>query len=246
VSFRSGYHARPLASQARYGTRGLPAGRRQGVKSMHDSDESYSGVRGGPDFSKTALDLVLRTYDNHKNHARFQEQQRSWFFITYMTFSGVLISGIINNFQKDGYVIGSATPILCLILSFHAVISVLMEFMVSKVSREFRRHFRQAENIIEALNNIISQDHEEIRALLRTGSLGTSGDHHVGFRKFIAKRFGVAAMHNYIISISIGFDFGFIVYLTKLNIIFSVVSFVTSSVSAIGIFAFHNKIMDTA
>ena len=209
------------------------------VERIHaQSDSSIGG-----DIRRLSIEIITKSYDHHKNHARFQEQQRSWFFVAYLTFSGVLISGIINNFQKDGYVINTASSLLVIILFFHMIISILVALGISKLSREFRRHFHQADKIIDKLKINEYIVNSALLEILNASSLGTSGDHQTGIRKIIAKRFGLAAIHNYIISIFIGFDAGLVSYLFSKNPLICGIVFAIFSISSIITLTYHNKIL---
>ena len=158
-------------------------------------------------FREAALEVVLRSYDNHKNHARFQETQRSWFFIAYFSISGIIGSAIFNRMLQPGQLDASTRAIMVVGLIVLALIGVMIGMAIIKVGVEFRRHFHQAEAIIAHFQLVEPKD-EVLQALLKCARMGTTGDESTGLRRFLAKRFGVAALHNYMMALIIGMELG--------------------------------------
>lgn len=148
---------------------------------------------------------MLQSYENHKSHARFQETQRSWFLLAYFSVVGVIGAAIMNRLLGPEALDDGARELIVVGLAALVVIGMMVGVAIIKVGVEFRRHFHQAEGIISVLQE--SAPHDEIlQALLRYSKLGTSGDENRGVRRFVAKRFGVAAIHNYLISSIIGME----------------------------------------
>jgi len=188
-----------------------------------------------------ALDLGLRAYDQHKNHARFQEQQRSWIMIAYLALSGAMVTGVVNSSNMQGEFLEYKEKVIIIILLVHAVLSVLVGFAFSKLSREFRRFFIRADGIIDIIGGKLDESDDVLRNILDKAKFGSAGDHSVGVRRFFAKRFGVAAIHNYVVSMFIGLDSGLVATIAGSPIRLSVGIFVVSLAASIGLFAVYNE-----
>jgi len=154
------------------------------------------------DTESTALELVAKSYDHHKSHARFEETQRSWFLAAYLTFTGLVISGILSNFFKDGKYSAGFENLILLLLLTNLAIGVCVAFAVMKVSAEFKRHNDRAEAILEYFRK--HTDNQNLKNLLSLAKLHTA-THDIGHNSITAF-FSVAAMHNYILSAFIALD----------------------------------------
>jgi len=154
---------------------------------------------------QAALDIVLRSYENHKSHARFQETQRSWFLIAYFSVAGIIGAAILNRMLQPEILDDATRVIIIVALAVLVLTGFLIGMAIVKVGVEFRRHFHQAESIM-TLFQIVEPGDEALQALLQRAKMGTSGDESRGVRRFVAKRFGVAAIHNYVISLLIGLE----------------------------------------
>lgn len=160
---------------------------------------------GDSQFRQAALDLALQAYDNHKSHARFQETQRSWFFIAYFSISGVIGSAILNRMLQPGALdpVTRATILIGLIVLI--LTGIMIAMAIVKVGVEFRRHFHRAEGIVAIFERSVGQD-EPLKGLLKLAKMGTAGDENIGARRFLARSFGVAAIHNYMMSLLVGME----------------------------------------
>jgi hypothetical protein len=162
-------------------------------------------TRTDEDLRRTALAVVLQSHENHKNHARFQETQRSWFLLAYLSVVGVIGAAILNRVLQPARLDDAGRAIIVLGLAALMFIGILVGMAIVKVGVAFRRHYHQAEGIVSVLLASTAGD-ETLQALLRLSKLGTSGDENRGIGRFVAKRFGVAAIHNYLISSIIGME----------------------------------------
>ena len=154
---------------------------------------------------QAAVDLVLRSYENHKSHSRFQETQRSWFLIAYFSVAGVIGAAVLNRLLQSAELRDNERSIMIVALMSLVAAGFLVGMAIVKVGVEFRRHYHQAEGIISLLQGSGACD-DFLKSLLQCARLGTSGDENKGVRRFVAKRFGVAAIHNYLVSMIIGLE----------------------------------------
>lgn len=157
------------------------------------------------ELRRTALAVVLQSYENHKNHARFQETQRSWFLLAYLSVVGAIGAAILNRLLQPAALDGATRSLIVLGLVALIGIGLLVGMAIVKVGVAFRRHYNQAERIVSELQKSTPGD-DVLQALLRYSKLGTTGDDQQGAGKFFAKRFSVAALHTYLISSLIGME----------------------------------------
>src|SRR5581483_3835222 len=169
----------------------------------------------GSDYERIAADLITRAYDHHKNYARFEETQRSWFLGAYFTFTGLMITGILATFFDNGRWISGSELFVTLLLVLNLAIGVCIAFAIVKVNGEFKRHNDRAEAILQYLAD--QMDDEKLRDLLTIAKLHTA-THDRGMNKLTAF-LSVASMHNYIMSSLIALDVAIIFYLHVRNIL---------------------------
>lgn len=149
-----------------------------------------------------SLDLVIHAFDNHKEHARFQETQRSWFMVAYLGISGVVWAAVLQKLFEAS--LPDAGRIAATIaLAFLGLLGLLTGLAITKAGIEFRRHFHCAEAILAEMKVIVATD-QAMAGLLSAAMLGTAGDHNERWRRHAAKHLGVAALHNYLIASLIG------------------------------------------
>lgn len=154
-----------------------------------------------------ARELIVKAYDHHKAHARFEETQRSWFLAAYLTFTGLIISGILGNFFKNGVFISSFRDAVILLLLTNLIIGICVAFGIMKVTGEFRRHNDRAEGLLLYLHE--NEGDKHLRKLLEIAKLHTA-TYDLGKNRITAF-FSVAAMHNYVLSTFIALDVALIV-----------------------------------
>jgi hypothetical protein len=123
------------------------------------------GADGDNQLRQAALDIVLQSYENHKSHARFQETQRSWFFIAYLSVAGVMGAAILNRMLQPDQLDAATRDIMIVALSVLILTGFLIGMAIVKVGVEFRRHFLQAEAIV-AIFEIVDPRDETLQALL--------------------------------------------------------------------------------
>lgn len=165
-----------------------------------------------PEGKKAAFDLVLKSYEHHKNHARFEETQRSWFIAAYLTFTGLILGGILGSFFKNGQFLSGNEQIISLLLAIDLVLGIFIAFAITKVSGEFKRHNDRAEQIIKYVASVC--DDKNLKNLLSISTLHPA-THELGFRASIGLR-SVAAMHNYIMSLFIALNLTLILWINKI------------------------------
>ncbi|MBM3526465.1 MAG: hypothetical protein FJX62_00090 [Alphaproteobacteria bacterium] len=153
---------------------------------------------------KLPIELTLKAFEHHKDHARFEESQRSLFVAAYFTVSGILATGIISAFVKDGKFAAGSETIIGLLVLFHLLFTVLIAFAVSKMSGEFYRHFRHAEKVMDAVASKYSGS--EFADILRSARLETAGHSGSHWKNWLARFLGVAATYNYILSLFFAAD----------------------------------------
>ncbi len=161
-------------------------------------------------YEQIASDLIGRAYDHHKNHARFEETQRSWFLGAYLTLTGLMISGILATFFDHGKPVSGAETFVTLLLILNFMIGACVAFAIMKVTGEFKRHNDRAEAILQYLADHVVED-QKLSDLVMIAKLHTA-THDLGKNKITAS-LSVAAMHNYVMSSLLGFDVALIVYL---------------------------------
>jgi hypothetical protein len=198
-----------------------------------------------PEVDKAVFDFAIKAYEGHKNHARFQEAQRSWFILAYFSISGLLYGAILKYYVVDGLVPLHFANIATTLLVLHFGLSLLVGLAIAKVSREFRRHFRQGDAILTCVSEQFLEVGSRWETLIRCCKLGTSGDHHHGLRQLIAKRLGVASIHNYIISAFVGADIATVILLHRGYPPTSAVLFALTTFVAAWGFLHFNKLMET-
>jgi hypothetical protein len=106
-------------------------------------EETVMANNATDEVHKLACDLIVKAYEHHKTHARFQETQRGWMVAAYFTLTGGIFGAVALRYtDKD------LADLLPRMLVVHGLITLLIMVSVSKVSGEFRRHFTRAEKIL--------------------------------------------------------------------------------------------------
>lgn len=194
-----------------------------------------------PSVVTASLELVLRAFDNHKEHARFQETQRSWFMVAYLGISGVVWAAVLQDlFQAS--VPEPARLGATIALSFLALVGLMTGLAMTKTGVEFRRHFHCAEAIIIKMKEAVATD-PTIFGLLDVATLGTAGDQNEGWKRRVAKHIGVAALHNYLIAALIGGEVAAIGLLWGFTLPVVIALFAGSSIFASSLFYAYRGIV---
>lgn len=152
-------------------------------------------------------DLIVKAYEHHKIHARFEETQRGWMVAAYFTFTGLVYAGVIWKVPLD--VSGlpeSFTSFWIVALFSHLVVGMLIMISVAKVSGEFSRHFSRAEKILSDVKTLCDSD-ESLKRAFRNVSLETAAKKEGGKvkRKWIPL-FSNTAVHNYMFAFLTAID----------------------------------------
>lgn len=166
------------------------------------------------DDKEFVFDLILKAYEHHKIHARFQETQRSWMVTAYLTLTGFLFAGMFSGYFKESrYEINNFEFV---ILPLHFFIGLFFLVAVAKLSGEFRRHFYKAEGIIlHILSHYEKQSGAELDTigLLDKCPLSTaehqktdSRDKPTGTQSTWIAIFSNAAIHGYMFSMILALD----------------------------------------
>ena len=156
----------------------------------------------GTDYEirKAALEVVARAFDNYKNHARFQETQRSWILAPYLGVAGLGGAAILNRVLDDAPLDADARAAIVAALAALILIGLLVALAIVKFSVAFHRHYSQADRIVTRLEPLAGND-QALGDLLRLSQLGTTGDINPRVRGL-----GAAAIHNYLMSSIIGIE----------------------------------------
>ncbi|KAB2887133.1 MAG: hypothetical protein F9K32_20515 [Desulfobulbaceae bacterium] len=106
------------------------------------------------DVSGLLADIVKAAYDHHKTHARFQELQRRWLSLIFLTVSGGIFYSLSNVYELLDHETLEPTPLFWSALIVHAVIAALISLATTKHSGEFQRHFIRGDQIIDAVRDV--------------------------------------------------------------------------------------------
>ncbi len=160
---------------------------------------------------KLIPDLIVKVFEHHKTHARFEESQRTLFVAAYFTVTGVLAAGVISAFTNQGAIISGASKPLAAAVLIHLALGIFIAFAVAKVSGEFRRHFQQAEKILNDVSDL--GELSQLSSILKHSALETAGHQTASPKNKFAQFFSVAAAYNYILSLFIALDIAVIILL---------------------------------
>ncbi|HZL29462.1 MAG TPA: hypothetical protein VFC54_00165 [Pseudolabrys sp.] len=122
---------------------------------------------------KLIPELIVKAFEHHKTHARFEESQRTLFVAAYFTATGVLADGIISAFTFQGKIIAEASKAVIVAILVHMALGIFIAIAVAKVSGEFRRHFKMAEKIL--LDVAALDQKSQLSSVLRHAALETAG-----------------------------------------------------------------------
>lgn len=152
-------------------------------------------------------DLIVKAYEHHKIHARFEETQRGWMVAAYFTFTGLVYSGIIWKVPLD--VSGlpeSFTSFWIIALLSHLVVGMLIMISVAKVSGEFRRHFDQGEYILSDIKPLCESD-EFLKTAFQSTLLQTAAFEEKNWiKQKLIRLFSNTAVHNYMFAFLTALD----------------------------------------
>lgn len=115
-----------------------------------------------------AFDMILKIYDHHKIHARFEETQRSWILTAYLTLTGFIFIGLSKYPKEQIQTLAQFFDFWIVALVMHFIVGFILMFSVSKLSGEFRRHFSKAEDIIEDVAEFLGDSHPVSSLLKKT------------------------------------------------------------------------------
>ncbi len=204
-----------------------------------NKDKDVSEIRN------SIIAFATTAYEQHKIHARFQETQRSWLLVAYLSMSGFVYGSILTNYVVEGevprHLIVASTSFLIL----HVGLGLLVGLAMAKVSREFRRHYRQGELIVERMVDQCDSKNDVLINILEACRLGTAGDQLGGLRRGLAKRFGMAAIHNYVVSTLVGADIAAIAILNHTQLVWVPAIFIVGVFFVAWGFLRFNRLMET-
>jgi hypothetical protein len=178
---------------------------------------------GSAKLRETALQLVVQAYINHKTHARFQETQRSAFLVAYFGLVGIVAAPLFAKVSAQESIGANERILFIASHCFLLLLGLWTALAMIKVGVEFRRHFHQAERIISAFQQTCSD--ADLGRLLSSAKMGTSGDDSNGLRRFMARRFGVASVHNYLISSVLAAQTAIVIMLAAQSTLWGMISF---------------------
>jgi hypothetical protein len=199
---------------------------------------------GSAKLHDAALQLVIQAYINHKTHARFQETQRSAFLVAYFGLVGIAAAPLFKKISAQE-IIGTDERVMFIVSQcFLLLLGFWTALAIIKVGVEFRRHFHQAERIISQMQQTC--DDADIKLLLSSAKMGTSGDDSDGLRRFVARRFGVASLHNYLISSILAAQIAIVVTLATPSTIWGSIAFPTALLAFVLLLNSYRRIIHTS
>lgn len=182
-----------------------------------------------PEIKKLACGIVVKAYEHHKNHARFEETQRAWMVAAYFTFTGFLYIGVIfKEGSQECAGMLSLSRLATIGLLSHIVVGVLAMISSAKVSGEFTRHFSTAEKILAGLAALANHN-SDLQNLLNIACLETAvHEPSKPWSGWLTRLLSNAAIHNYLFAFLTAVD----IYLlsgcvTTAGIWFAVLSFLS-------------------
>jgi len=159
-------------------------------------------MKNTDEYQKLALDIILKAYDHHKVHARFQETQRSWIVTAYLTLTGFIFIGIFSRYPSE-QTRGLSSEFFefwIAALIMHFLVGIILMISVSKLSGEFRRHFSKAEEIVEDLSRFFADD-SKIALLLKKTMLEPAEKNKDRTKRVAIALLSNAAVHGYLFSL---------------------------------------------
>lgn len=153
-----------------------------------------------PEIRKAALEIVARAFDNYKNHARFQETQRSWILAPYLGVAGLAGAAMLNRVLDPAPLEPDGRAAIVAGLAALILTGLLVALAIVKFNVAFHRHYSRAEMLVEGIERLVADD-PALAPLLRLSQLPTTGGVNPRVRGV-----GAAAIHNYLMSSIIGIE----------------------------------------
>ncbi len=157
---------------------------------------------------RIGADFIIKAYEHHKTHARFEESQRALMLAAYVTFTGFVYVGLFGKMLSSSDSANSSLPdgLWFIALLSHFVVGILVLLAVSKASGEFRRHFDRAEMILTDIKTLCESDEFLNSAfrhvLLQTASIKETG----GGKRIDLMLLSVAFIHTYLFAFLTSID----------------------------------------